>query len=252
MTPEEADQAAEAAEAYRVEAERVAEQLAMVVVMSSEPEREERLASALAAATVISVLAALWPDGETPPELERVVAEAGHRVAEEALETIEKVAGESAQALSDIPAERRAWARSVGTTLAARAASAAAIALAPAVSAHLDSIMRKLWVTRGDSRVRESHRLLHARTADIDSPFQAPGVTMMYPGDPAAPIEEWINCRCGLMLVKDDDSSAAEDALHMEPAEFDVGLAASGAVAARAEANVTSDIARRALSVLCT
>lgn len=57
------------------------------------------------------------------------------------------------------------------------------------------------WVTMGDHRVRDTHQGAQGQTVSYDEWFQVGGTPMEYPGDPAAPIDETINCRCVLTLV---------------------------------------------------
>ena len=54
------------------------------------------------------------------------------------------------------------------------------------------------WVTMGDHRVRSSHRAAQGQTVAYDTWFQVGGIPMEYPGDPAAPDDEVINCRCAV------------------------------------------------------
>lgn len=56
----------------------------------------------------------------------------------------------------------------------------------------------KTWVTRGDSRVRPAHMALAGSTKRLEKPFTADGFDLMRPGDPEAPPELTINCRCHL------------------------------------------------------
>lgn len=57
------------------------------------------------------------------------------------------------------------------------------------------------WITMGDHRVRDTHQAVQGMTVAYDEWFQVGGIPMEYPGDPAAPIDETINCRCVLALV---------------------------------------------------
>jgi len=61
----------------------------------------------------------------------------------------------------------------------------------------------KLWISRGDEKVRELHRQLHGGISELDKPFKtwASGQSLSYPGDPKAPLDAIINCRCLLALV---------------------------------------------------
>lgn len=60
----------------------------------------------------------------------------------------------------------------------------------------------KIWVSRMDGRERPSHRAADGDTIPLRDFFQVgtPAVPMRYPGDPFAPAEEVINCRCSLDL----------------------------------------------------
>lgn len=60
----------------------------------------------------------------------------------------------------------------------------------------------KVWVTRDDQRERPAHRAADGQTVPLRDYFQVGGVPMRYPGDPAAPPELVINCRCSIDLVK--------------------------------------------------
>lgn len=56
----------------------------------------------------------------------------------------------------------------------------------------------KTWITRRDSRVRGEHTLLHGKSVDIKDGFTVDGAVLRFPGDPLAPINLTINCRCRL------------------------------------------------------
>lgn len=58
----------------------------------------------------------------------------------------------------------------------------------------------KRWVAQGGPRTRPSHLAAHWRYMDapipVGQPFIVGGAELMYPGDPAGPAAETINCRC--------------------------------------------------------
>lgn len=55
----------------------------------------------------------------------------------------------------------------------------------------------KAWHSASDNRVRHSHQVMHGQEVGLDERFQSPsGALLRYPGDPEAPAEEIINCRC--------------------------------------------------------
>jgi HK97 family phage portal protein len=53
----------------------------------------------------------------------------------------------------------------------------------------------KTWITRKDVKVRTGHAVIENKTVDIKESFKT-GVTLRFPGDPLAPPELVINCRC--------------------------------------------------------
>ncbi len=65
-------------------------------------------------------------------------------------------------------------------------------------------VWRQWWSTR-DSRVRHTHRVAHGQTRPIYEKFVVGGYPMDYPGDPTAPLDLTVNCRCSLLRL-----SAAE------------------------------------------
>lgn len=54
----------------------------------------------------------------------------------------------------------------------------------------------KQWITRRDARVREAHEDVDGQLQLLDDPFDVGGTEMMFPGDPTAPADLVINCRC--------------------------------------------------------
>lgn len=54
----------------------------------------------------------------------------------------------------------------------------------------------KVWITRQDEKVRDTHVPMHKVKVPSDQPFMVNGYPMMYPGDMSAPVELWISCRC--------------------------------------------------------
>jgi|SRR5215813_9063932 len=59
--------------------------------------------------------------------------------------------------------------------------------------------VRYIWRTAGDNRVRDSHAEMEGEVRPEGEPFiSGDGNYLEYPGDPKAPPEETINCRCWL------------------------------------------------------
>jgi hypothetical protein len=55
----------------------------------------------------------------------------------------------------------------------------------------------KTWVTRGDHRVRHSHRYMNGQRRRINEHYvSGNGNRLLYPGDSSAPAKETANCRC--------------------------------------------------------
>lgn len=53
------------------------------------------------------------------------------------------------------------------------------------------------WNAVGDLRTRVTHRAMNGQVRPFGVPFDSPGgAKLRYPGDPAAPADEVINCRC--------------------------------------------------------
>lgn len=65
-------------------------------------------------------------------------------------------------------------------------------------AANLEGKISKTWVSQKDSRVRSAHVALDGKKVPIDQPFYVRGVPIRFPGDPLAPIELIIQCRCYL------------------------------------------------------
>jgi uncharacterized protein with gpF-like domain len=56
--------------------------------------------------------------------------------------------------------------------------------------------LRKIWIAAEDERTREDHAQANGQTVGIDDAFDVGGSSLMYPGDPAGPAGQVINCRC--------------------------------------------------------
>lgn len=62
------------------------------------------------------------------------------------------------------------------------------------------------WISHHDDRTRPTHRVADGQTVPTDSPFLVGGWPMLFPGDPAAPPGEVINCRCSQAFLPPDMS----------------------------------------------
>ena len=72
-----------------------------------------------------------------------------------------------------------------------------------------DRPLVKQWRTRGDTRVRHSHDRVDGQLRMLDEPFRVGGHDMMQPGDPSAPADETVNCRCVLRLERAPTKASA-------------------------------------------
>ena len=61
---------------------------------------------------------------------------------------------------------------------------------------------RKEWIARVDEKTRDTHAELSGTVQYADRYFvTSSGARLMYPGDPNAPAEEIINCRCYIRKI---------------------------------------------------
>lgn len=58
-----------------------------------------------------------------------------------------------------------------------------------------DQVTKK-WATVGDHKVRHAHVELNGQVVGLNERFQCSGGSLMYPGDPSAPADLTVNCRC--------------------------------------------------------
>lgn len=58
-----------------------------------------------------------------------------------------------------------------------------------------DALQRR-WVTASDERVRDSHSRLNGEVRRIGEAWEADAGVLRFPGDPDAPAEETVQCRC--------------------------------------------------------
>lgn len=64
-------------------------------------------------------------------------------------------------------------------------------------------VMRKQWQATEDERTRHTHHEADGQTATFADPFIVGGFSLAFPGDPAGPPQEVINCRCTTYAVFD-------------------------------------------------
>lgn len=91
-----------------------------------------------------------------------------------------------------------------------------------------DEPMLLTWTTMEDGAVREAHKLADGQTRPPGEPFDVGGVDMVAPGDPTAPIELWIGCRC-VLRAEPASLTAADSGDHSDdPSLVIVALPAAG------------------------
>lgn len=87
--------------------------------------------------------------------------------------------------------------------------------------------MVRTWHSGNSSRTRDSHRAMDGQKRGMDEPFESGnGNALMYPGDPSAPANDTVNCRCTVSVryaptastaASPSSASAVPDAIESEP-----------------------------------
>lgn len=88
----------------------------------------------------------------------------------------------------------------IAQTEAVRAFNAGALASAEVIQGP-DRPLVKQWLTRNDAKVREAHREVNGQIRLLADPFDVGGFEMQYPGDPTAPADLTVNCRCVMVAT---------------------------------------------------
>ena len=137
------------------------------------------------------------------------------------------------------------WQRAVARTTATRMAAETALDMVPNVDKLAGEAHRAMWISRGDHKVRPSHRRLHGKLRAPGKSFKMfpGGGKLAFPGDPRAPLDETINCRCSIILVPEATSWKALDTFRVSDEDFD--LTASAAPFSQAELDLTEELTRR-------
>lgn len=63
------------------------------------------------------------------------------------------------------------------------------------------TVAHKEWLAVHDQRTRMTHRVADGQKQPVFMPFAVGGTLMMHPGDPTAPPDETISCRCTMLMV---------------------------------------------------
>jgi HK97 family phage portal protein len=89
-----------------------------------------------------------------------------------------------------------AWADRVASQAATAVIAGARDTAAGVAAAGLGAAIDRMWLTRKDDKVRETHADVHGRHEPLGEPFHVGGALLRYPGDPFGPPGETTNCRC--------------------------------------------------------
>jgi hypothetical protein len=102
--------------------------------------------------------------------------------------------------------------RELARTLAVSVLNAAT-AVATTIYAKLTGRTRyRQWWTVRDDKVRHAHRRAHGQTQPVGRKFLVGGHHMDFPGDPTAPPDLVVNCRCALLSLSAADGEKARRA----------------------------------------
>ncbi|MFI1703037.1 phage minor head protein [Streptomyces griseoruber] len=97
----------------------------------------------------------------------------------------------------------------IARTESTRAWNAATLAAAEDLTGEGRPLVKQ-WQTRRDTKVRDAHDDADGQLRLLGEAFTVGGVAMAYPGDPAAPPELTVNCRCVLRLAPEQQAAAYE------------------------------------------
>jgi uncharacterized protein with gpF-like domain len=65
----------------------------------------------------------------------------------------------------------------------------------------LAGMLYKRWLATEDARTRPEHADADGQTVPAHAPFSVGGSAMSYPGDPNAPADLVVNCRCTVIAA---------------------------------------------------
>ena len=71
--------------------------------------------------------------------------------------------------------------------------------------------MKKEWIASFDDRTRDTHAEADGQVVNYNDPFFVGGYQIQYPGEPGAPANEVINCRCSVAPFPVESASAIDD-----------------------------------------
>lgn len=101
------------------------------------------------------------------------------------------------------PVNRRQAAAALASSAYGRVADALAQVLSKPSTLLDRTRLKKVWLTRRDTKVRPLHRKLHGQSRLVKKDFwrwPATGQALGWPGDPRAPLDATAGCRCTCLL----------------------------------------------------
>lgn len=116
-------------------------------------------------------------------------------------ESRDQIAARIDKVLSFTGSER--WphrARVIAQTETTRARAAGTMAAGVEMGRVTGRQLTKTWDAKDDDRVRVAHHGVDGTTVPVGSVFYVGGYPMLFPGDPSAPADQVINCRCSLRI----------------------------------------------------
>jgi hypothetical protein len=133
-------------------------------------------------------------------EVENMIRESAMRQSQRVQEVVQRMEDDG-ESLDDIKREIRKMVSTRGSWRKGLAIHATTAAIEGVKGSLIDTTgdtVTKTWKTRNDHKVRDTHRMAEGQTRKGGKPFLVGGFPMRWPGDPLAPIELVINCRCYL------------------------------------------------------